>query len=54
MLIPVSEAVKTKMDMGVGIGSAALIAFKSVPWAELAAFLACVYWIVRIWQRRKK
>lgn len=53
MLIPVSEAVKTKMDVAVG-GTSFVAIFKMVPWPELAGFLACLYWVVRLWERRKK
>ena len=57
MLIPVSEAVKTKMDIAAG-GTSFVAVFKMVPWPELAGALACLYWAVRIferwWDRRKK
>lgn len=57
MLIPVSEAVKTKMDVAAG-GASFVAIFKIVPWPELAGALACLYWLVRIiergWDRFKK
>ena len=57
MLIPVSEAIKTKTDVAVGSG-AVLGYFKAIPWPEIAAFLACLYTVLRIvellWDRWKK
>ena len=50
MLIPVSEAVKTKMDIAAG-GTSVVAVFKMVPWPELAGALACLYWLVRIIER---
>jgi hypothetical protein len=58
-MIPVSDAVKTKVD--VGVGSATFLGyFKAIPWPEIAAFLACVYTVLRIvevvrdWKKKKK
>jgi hypothetical protein len=47
VLIPVSDAVKSKVDVGVG-GSAVLGYFKAIPWPEIAAFLAVIYTALRI------
>jgi hypothetical protein len=58
-LIPLSEAVKSKVDVATAGGSL-LGYFKAIPWPELAAFLACVYTALRIievagkWWRRRK
>jgi hypothetical protein len=58
-MIPVSDAVKTKVDVAVG-GSSILGYFKAIPWPEIAAFLACVYTVLRIvevvrdWKKKKK
>jgi hypothetical protein len=57
VLIPVSDAIKTKLDVGVG-GSVFLGYFKMIPWPEIAAFLAVVYTALRIvelvWDRFSK
>lgn len=55
VLIPVSDAAKTKaMDFG-AFWLTGLAIFKAIPWPEIAGFLACVYWVVRIvGERRKK
>lgn len=47
MLIPLSDAAKTKVDVVTASGSL-LGVFKVIPWPELAAFLACVYTALRI------
>ena len=58
MLIPLSDAAKTKGDFAAG-ATTALAFFKWIPWPELAACLAVVYTFLRIcellvgWCRRK-
>lgn len=47
MLIPMSDAAKTKTDVVVGSG-ALLGYFKAIPWPEIAAALACIYTLLRI------
>lgn len=58
MIVPVSDAVKTKVD--VGVGSATFLGyFKAIPWPELAAAAALLYTVLRIielvwgWMRKK-
>lgn len=57
MLIPLSDASKTKVDVATATGSV-LGFLKVIPWPELAAFLACVYTVLRIvelvWDRFRK
>jgi hypothetical protein len=46
-MIPVSDAVNTKVD--VGVGSATFLGyFKAIPWPELAAAAALIYTLLRI------
>ena len=56
MLIPVSAAVKAKVDVVV-VPTGLLAYFKMIPWPEIAAFLAVVYTGLRIgellWDRFK-
>lgn len=56
-LIPISGPAKTQADVtAVGVSVASF--FKLIPWPEIAAFLACVYTVLRIaewaWDRWKK
>lgn len=57
-LIPISDAIKPKVDVAIGSG-AILGYFKAIPWPEIAAFLACVYTLLRIveavwvWHKKK-
>jgi hypothetical protein len=57
MIIPVSDAVKTKVDV-IAVGGGAASFFKLIPWPEISAFLVCVYTALRIiewaWDRWKK
>jgi hypothetical protein len=46
-LIPLSDAVKAKADVGVG-GTAIVGYLGAIPWPEIAAFLSCVYLALRI------
>lgn len=46
-MIPLPDAVKTKVDVATA-GSSLLGYFKAIPWPEIAAFLACVYTVLRI------
>jgi len=48
-----TETTKTKIDVGVASGSV-LGYFKAIPWPEIAAFLACIYTVIRIYQILKK
>lgn len=59
-LIPMSDSAKSKGDV-VAVSTAALAYFKAIPWAEIAAFLACIYTALRIaemlwsaWRKRKQ
>lgn len=47
MLIPLSDATKAKGD-ALAVTTSALAFFQMIPWAEVAAFLACVYTVLRI------
>ncbi len=57
MLIPASEAFKQKTDI-VTVPAAVLGWFSTIPWSEIAAFLAAIYTALRIiellWDRYKK
>ena len=46
-LIPLSDAVKTKMDVGV-MGTTFVGYLKAIPFPEIAAVLACIYTGLRI------
>lgn len=58
-IIPASDAVKHKGDVA-AVGTAFLSYFKTIPWPELAAFLACVYTALRIvetvwaWMKKRR
>jgi hypothetical protein len=47
MLIPVSNEVKTKLDLA-AVGTAGFAFFKAIPWPELAACAAFFYTVLRI------
>lgn len=53
----IPEPAKTPADVTV-VGGSILGFFKLIPWPEIAAFLACIYTVVRItevvWDRFKK
>jgi hypothetical protein len=57
-MIPLSEGAKAKVDV-VAMPSAMLGYFQMIPWAELAAALACLYTALRViemvigWLRKK-
>lgn len=55
-----AEAAQNKVDFWVGLPVTTIAYFKAIPWAEMAAALACVWWAMRIfraayqwWKRRK-
>ena len=54
-----SEAIKARLDVAI-VPTSLLGYFKAIPWPELAACLACVYTLCRIyellakWWRRRK
>lgn len=50
---PVVEVAKSKLDY-VATGATALAFFKAIPWAEIAAAMACVYWLIKIFLAWKK
>ena len=46
-LLPLSDAVKTKIDAGAA-ATAGLAWFQAIPWSDIAAFLTCVWILLRI------
>lgn len=46
-LIPLPDAIKTKIDVGV-VSTTAAGTFQAIPWNDIAAFLSCVYLLVRL------
>lgn len=55
-MLPLVEVAKAKFDW-IATGATALAFFKAIPWAEIAAALACVYWLIKIfqtWRKRRK